>query len=311
MTSNIISGNQSFTSNGNQKSKTSWELTRASVDSLAKSIESGHPEALSTYLGVMARFHTLSAKNCLLIAAQFPNASHLEGIRSWNELGRFVHPGEKGIYIFAPILAVKNHNQPHPAGHAKKTKGKRSPEPTPEPAQPETQLLGYRGVFVFDIGQTGGEQLPESRKSLDVPQTLERLTAFATAQGMTIEYADWLGSKKATSYRGAIRLLSGMEPAETLPLLLHEVASQVLYSIARRTFVTRAIREQETKAVAFVVCEALGLENKDSFADCQLYYGDSRLLGESLEIVHRAASTILKAISPDLATAANSTQGVN
>lgn len=58
MASNQLSGVQSFTTNGNSKSKTTWELTRASVDGLAKAIESGKTEALSTYLGVMARFHS-------------------------------------------------------------------------------------------------------------------------------------------------------------------------------------------------------------------------------------------------------------
>ncbi len=95
-----------------------------------------------------------------------------------------------------------------------------------------------------------------------------------------------------------IRLYPGMEPAEVFPVLLHELASQMLYVIQRRTFVTRAIHQQETKAAAFVVCESLGLENKAAFADCQLYYGDARLLTESLEVVHRTAARILGAISP-------------
>jgi hypothetical protein len=300
MTSNQVSGVQSSTHNG---SNNFWQLTRASVDGLAKAIESGKTETLTNYLGVMARFHTYSARNALLIAAQRPDATHLEGIRSWNELGRFVRPGEKGIYILAPTVALKNQNQAQAkeevSAQGKKAKGKKAPEPPKEPAQPERVLLGFRGVYVFDITQTGGEQLQESPKNVAVKETLERLTDFATAQGMTIEYADWLGEKKASSYRGVIRLQPGMKATESLPALLHEIASQILYGIQRRTFVTRALHQQETKAVAFVVCEALGLEAKTAFADCQLYYGDSRLLAESLEVVHRAAAKILGAFSPE------------
>jgi hypothetical protein len=48
----------------------------------------------------MAKFHTYSARNVLLIAAQRPDATRLEGVRSWNELGRFVRPGEKGSRAF-------------------------------------------------------------------------------------------------------------------------------------------------------------------------------------------------------------------
>src|SRR5437660_5786871 len=137
MTTNTISGAQSSTHN--RGSNNFWQLTRASVDGLAQAIESGQPEALSTYLGVMARFHTYSAKNAILIAAQFPQATHLEGIRSWNELGRFVRPGEKGIYILAPTVGVKNQNHAQAkedvSDQAKRTKGKKAPESPKQPAQ--------------------------------------------------------------------------------------------------------------------------------------------------------------------------------
>jgi hypothetical protein len=42
-----------------------------------------------------------------------------------------------------------------------------------------------------------------------------------------------------------------------------------------------------------------GLDSKIAFADCQLYYGDARLLTESLEVVHRTAAQILGAIRPE------------
>jgi len=301
------------TSNGNNRNNNGWELTRASVDGLVKAIESGRTEIFSSYLLTMARFHNYSARNVLLIAAQRPTATHLEGVRSWNELGRFVRPGEKGIFIFAPTVGVKNNNQNQTQAEEtgkKSGKGKKAAETPKEPVQPETQLLGFRGVYVFDVEQTGGEELPETRKPLDMAEMLEKLTAFAQSQKMTIEQASWIAPNKATSYRGTIRLLPNMEPAETFPVLLREVTSQMLYAIQRRTFVTRALHQQETKAAAFVVCEALGFKDKTAFADCQLYYGDSRLLAESLQVVHRTAAAILGAISPEGGAPSKSIQGV-
>ncbi|HEY6250391.1 MAG TPA: hypothetical protein VI685_10555 [Candidatus Angelobacter sp.] len=116
---------------------------------------------------------------------------------------------------------------------------------------------------------------------------------------MTVATADWIAPHKATSYRGVIRLLPNLEPSEAFPALLRELASQMLYGIKRRTFVTRILHQQETTAAAFVVCEALGLEAKTAFADFRLYHGDARLLAESLQVVHRAASAILGAIRPE------------
>src|ERR1700694_3639466 len=206
------------------KTKNTWELTRASVDSLVEAIESGRNEVFSSYLQTMARFHTYSARNVLLIAAQRPTATHLEGLRSWNELGRSVRPGEKGIFIFAPTVGIKNNNHSQAQDAAKKpVKGKKPAEEPQTPAQPETQLLGFRGVYVFDIEQTGGEKLPESRKPLPVAEKLEKLCAFAQDQKMTIEYAAWIAPNKGTSYRGKIRLLPDMKPAEAFPVLLREV----------------------------------------------------------------------------------------
>lgn len=70
------------------------------------------------------------------------------------------------------------------------------------------------------------------------------------------------------------------------------------------------MHQQEAKAAAFMVCEALGLENKTEFSDRQLYYGDSRLLGESLQVVHRTAAAILRAITPEDGALSKSAQGV-
>ncbi|HET9285554.1 MAG TPA: ArdC family protein [Candidatus Angelobacter sp.] len=295
----------------NNQAQTSWQLAQASIDNLTQAIQSGRTEALFTYLQIMATFPTYSARNVLLIAAQRPTATRLEGMRSWNDLGRSVRPGEKGIRIFAPTIGVKPESQTQDATK-KPTKGKKAAEPQKEAArQPETQLLGFRAVSVFDISQTGGETLPDSRQPVDVAEKLEKLTVFAQTHGMTIEFVDWIGEKKGSSYRGMIRLLPNMPPAEAFPVLLREVASQLLYTIKRRTFVTRLLHQQETKAAAFVVCEALGLDSKTAFSDCQLYYGDPRLLSESLAVVHRTAAVILGAISPESAAPSKSAQGVN
>ena len=150
----MLIGNNNSKSSG--KTTNGWELTRASVDGLVKAIESGRNEVFSSYLQTMARFPQYSARNVLLIAAQCPTASYLQGVRSWNELGRFVRPGEKGIFIFAPTVGIKNNSQTQSQAQDKDTgkkpaKGKKASEVTKEPAnQPETQLLGFRGVYVFD-----------------------------------------------------------------------------------------------------------------------------------------------------------------
>jgi len=62
----------------------------------------------------------------------------------------------------------------------------------------------------------------------------------------------------------------------------------------RRTLTTKQVRETEAEAVAFVVCQAIGLETGSSSADyIALWHGDASLLRESLEAVQHTAAVIL------------------
>lgn len=108
------------------------------------------------------------------------------------------------------------------------------------------------------------------------------------------------------SYGGLIRILPDMEPSETLATFVHELAHEMLHRAERRTLTTKAVRETEAEAVAFVVCHALGLETGTGSADyIQLYHGDANLLRESLEVVQRTSTVILGTISPKDAVGAS------
>src|SRR2546429_5073089 len=85
--------------------------TKDAVDYLVQSLESGHSEVLTAYLGAMAKFHTYSFGNVMLIARQKPDATNVAGLRAWNSLGRFVKRGEKGIFILAPMVGKKRNKE--------------------------------------------------------------------------------------------------------------------------------------------------------------------------------------------------------
>src|SRR5438046_1070748 len=118
------------------------QVVRAGVELLAHDIECGHPEVLSECLRAMARFHTYSFGNVLLISTQRPTATQVAGWRGWNELGRRIKQGEKGILIFAPILSEPR----KPANTDGESSG--------DAAEPQQELLGFRPVRVFDVAQT-------------------------------------------------------------------------------------------------------------------------------------------------------------
>ena len=90
-----------------QQRQTAKDIIAANVKSLIEQLEAGHSDALTAYLDAMSRFHNYSFGNILEIARQRPTATRVAGLYAWNQLGRKVKKGEKGIRILAPIVGIK------------------------------------------------------------------------------------------------------------------------------------------------------------------------------------------------------------
>ena len=268
--------------------------TKDAVDHLVQSLESGHSEVLTQYLGAMARFHTYSFGNVMLIARQKPDASNVAGIRTWNSLGRFVKRGEKGILILAPMVGYRSARQNEIAPHIET-------DNAADARKAEQRLIGFRAVYVFDISQTEGKELPTlSEVQGDVSGYRERLFRFVESQSIELNFSESIAPAKGLSHGGKITLLSGMQPAEEFSTLAHEIAHEMLHRGERRTLTTKQVRETEAEAVAFVVCQSVGLETGTTSADyIQLWHGDANLLRESLEAVQQTAAVILGGIAPE------------
>jgi hypothetical protein len=159
---------------------------------------------------------------------------------------------------------------------------------------------------VFDISQTEGKELPAlTEVQGDVRGYRERLVKFVAARGVNLNYSERIAPAKGMSFGGKITLLSGMEPAEEFSTLVHEIAHEMLHQGERRTLTTKPVRETEAEAVAFVVCQAVGLDNGTAAADyIRLWHGDAKLLQESLEVVQHTAAVILGGIAPEPVAAA-------
>jgi hypothetical protein len=200
-----------------------------------------------------------------------------------------VKRGEKGILILAPMIGRK------------KTDG--VAESTAEATEATAQLYGFRAVCVFDVSQTEGKDLPAlTEVEGDVSGYRERLVKFVEGQNVTLNYSERIAPAKGLSFGGKITLLSGMQPAEEFSTLVHEIAHEMLHRGDRRTLTTKQVRETEAEAVAFVVCQSLGLQTGSASSDyIQLWHGDAKLLQESLEVVQRTAGVILGGVAQGIA----------
>lgn len=270
------------------KSEEIKSKAKEAIDYLIRSLESGHSEVLSQYLSAMAHFPDYSFGNIMLIARQCPNATQVCGLKAWNALGRFVKRGEKGILILAPM--VRAERQHLEESILKDSSGD----------EHSHRLIGFRAVYVFDVSQTEGQELPTlTEVEGPVGNYTDRLRAFVEDSGIKLFYSDSIAPAKGTSQGGIITLLPGLQPSEEFATLAHEVGHELLHRGERRAQTTKRLRETEAEAVAFVVSRSIGLQMGSTSADyIQLYNGDAELLQQSLEAVLHAAAAILGAISP-------------
>jgi len=275
-----------------QQRQTAKEIIAENVKSLIEQLEAGHSDALTAYLNAMSRFRSYSFGNVLEIARQKPDASRVAGMYAWNQLGRRVKKGEKGIRILAPIIGIKR---------------KKDEEAEKDITKQNTRVLvGFRNAYVFDVSQTEGAELPAMREVYgDVGENYDRLVSFIKEQGIELVFTEKIAPALGMSYGGRIAILPGQSKAETFATLVHELGHEMLHKSSRRTTTTKTVRETEAEAIAFVVGKAVGLEAGTASADyINLYHGNASLLAESLEVIKDASAVILAALQPPTAAEA-------
>ena len=255
------------------KSNRAREVSEQAFNELVASVEAGKSQKLVEYLKAMGRFHNYSLGNAILIGFQKPDATQVAGFRTWQKLGRHVKKNEKGIAIMAPIVWRRK------VTHA---------DDEDQQERNEETTLAFKTAYVFDISQTDGKPLPDfTRVDGDPGVYIDRLREYITSKGIVLEYSDAIGSAEGVSAGGLIKLKKGLTAAEELSVLAHEE------TIPK----DKKVRETEAEAVAFVVCQGIGLDVNTASSDyIQLYNGDKDTLMESLERIQKTASEILEAV---------------
>jgi antirestriction protein ArdC len=208
---------------------------------------------------------------------------------AWNQLGRRVKKGEKGIRILAPIIGIKR---------------KKDEEAEKDITKQNTRVLvGFRNAYVFDVEQTDGNELPTMREMRGtVGENRDRILSFIKEQGIELVFTEKIAPALGISYGGRIAILPGQSEAEEFSTLVHELAHEMLHKADRRTTTTKVVKETEAEAIAFVIGKAVGLDTGSASADyINLYHGNASLLIESLEVIQQASAVILAALQPPTA----------
>src|SRR5262249_29900239 len=123
----------------------------------------------------------------------------------------------------------------------------------------------FRAVYVFDQSDTDGKPLADLAGAEGDPSGYtEKLKQFVAGRGIELEYSDSIYPAQGQYFDGKITLLPGQSRAEEFNTLAHEAAHGILHNGDRRAETTKCVRETEAEAVAFVICEAIGLSAKNS-----------------------------------------------
>lgn len=243
------------------------------------------------YLQTLGKFHDYSLGNLILIWIQKNDASRVAGFNTWKDLGRFVKKGEKGLMILAPCFPPKGKREKKPA----------TEEEEPEEEEVIRQPIYFRVVYVFDISQTEGADLPTVEVPVvqgdDSRPLFDLLNIYAAKIGLTVvkdpsvpvnpQTMGYLIPKTRELW------VRGTEPVnQQTKSMAHEIA----HSKAIDLYGPGA--EVLAESVAFAVCSHFGFDTGvRSFPYVALWAQDIKLFKEKLEQIRTIAKEMIDEVS--------------
>ena len=269
-------------------------------------------ERYKAYLTSMAKFHSYSFNNTLLIAMQ--GGQLVAGYNKWrDDFHRNVKKGEKAIKILAPAPFKAKKEVQKLDAQGRPVMGK---DGKPVTEVQEIQVPAFKIVSVFDVSQTEGEPLPSIGVE-ELTGSVERYGEFFKVLEQTspvpIGFEDIPGGSHGyyhlTEKRIAIQ--KGMSELQTLKTAIHEIAHSKLHAIdPEAPAIEQAdrpdsrTREVQAESVAYAVCQHYGLDTSDySFGYVASWSSgkDLKELKASLETIRATAHELITAIDGHLA----------
>ena len=295
--------------NGQNSAERMKEITDRLETGIQELFES---ERYKAYLTSMAKFHSYSFNNTLLIAMQ--GGQLVAGYNKWrDDFHRNVKKGEKAIKILAPAPFKAKKEVQKLDAQGRPVMGK---DGKPVTEVQEIQVPAFKIVSVFDVSQTEGEPLPSIGVE-ELTGSVERYGEFFKALEQTspvpIGFEDIPGGSHGyyhlTEKRIAIQ--EGMSELQTLKTAIHEIAHSKLHAIdPEATAIEQAdrpdsrTREVQAESVAYAVCQHYGLDTSDySFGYVAGWSSgqDLKELKASLETIRATAHELITTIDGHLA----------
>jgi antirestriction protein ArdC len=258
---------------------------RSSIDNLLSTLRESLAQpgkSLLPLLTSMSRFAKYSLANQMLIFAQRPDATCVQGYRAWNKAGYQVRKGEHGIAIYAPMLFASKRDT------------------TAESDTDTAPRLGYRVAYVFDIAQvdriagTDAAALTATPADTGAHRHLEAMKAFLVGHNVELEYQTL--ARGLLGYTDGRRITCGAGQVSHVEFatLAHETTHVLLhFPVDRTTRPDLTTRETEAEAVTYLLCAQLGIAGTEASVEyIQSYRGTPDTLDASLERIRATAQRL-------------------
>ena len=268
--------------NQNNRNKTK-EVFEKVVKYVQTIVDNGEYEK---FLKFQKNFKGYSFNNLILIFSQFPNATKVAGKSKWTKLKRELVPGAQKIFIIAPI----------PRQYSKKVKKVENGE---EIETTETyQYNYYRYVYVYDISQTTGEEIPLESHNINTNEMSNFYQKLKSFSEFPVYEKDLEGSLKGyyAPTKKEIVLKKSLSIDDKTAVLLHELAHGLYDDFEYKT--DRNLSEVFVESIAYIVADNFGLDT----SLCSFNYitkwakGDPKIVLELGNKIQKCANQFIKNI---------------
>lgn len=238
------------------------------------------------FLKFQKSFRGYSFNNLVLIFSQFPEATKVAGKSKWQKLKRELVKDAKKIWIVAPI----------PRKYSKKIKKIEDGE---EIETIETiEYNAYRYVYVYDISQTIGEELPLENYAINNNQMadfFEKLKQFSKFPVYEKELNGNLDGYFSPS-KQEIVIDKSLSIDDKTAVLLHELAHGLYDDFDYKN--NRNLSEVFVESIAYIVADHFGLDT----SRCSFNYiaqwakGEPKIVLELGSKIQKCANKFIKEI---------------
>jgi hypothetical protein len=281
------------------------------MDAVMTMLEEGIKDVFTSgrfqdYLSMMAKFHSYSFRNTMLILMQRPDATKVAGFHTWmTGFERKVSKGEVGIRILAPYSFKKDMLTNKTDVYGQVIYDKKTGQPIKELKKVDVQ--SFKIVYVFDVSQTEGKPLPELMEELKatVENADEIEKAIRNIAVCPIEFAEINNGAKGyySSSENKIVIKSGMSSMHSIKTMIHELAHSRLHGKDCSDKYERSVMEVQAEAVAFAVLQFLDIDTSDySFAYISSWSSNQELkeLSSSLSVIQKETNEIIQLLTKEM-----------